>query len=104
MKYVYSTVDPGPPKYTLEEFGRDLEKEIDKGYDPIRIGTWAWNMVITRDLEKNKGYDLWDIGVTLEAFGSTQEMYRTEEDLRYFAKCFQEGKYEGVLDTIIKHE
>ena len=87
-----------PPIYTLEEFGRDLEAEIDKGYDPERIGDWARHMVNSRVLKRDKPYSLFMLAHDVDLFAAIPELGRTERHLRLYAKLFQKGIYEGVFD------
>lgn len=88
-------------KYTLERFGKELEEEINRGYDPVRIGDWA-NIAVSRQtdhIERDKGYNLYAIAMRIDHLGSSPERFPSEPEMRRYAAMFQRGEFAGFEDA-----
>jgi hypothetical protein len=72
-------------KLTREELGRALSRELDKGYDPIRIAKWAFLLHLdTTENDPGVDSELSDLMLMEEP-----EFVMSEKELRELAHTLQ---------------
>ncbi len=71
-------------KYTKKAFAEDLLREIDKGFDVVRLARWAMRLYSdrVRDLDAGVKDAMMDVVVMEEG----PEFEMTEQELREFAE------------------
>lgn len=71
-------------KYSKKEIGKELRKEIDKGYNVQRISTWACDLLVT--IRDNPTDELDNILDRISLMDAGPEFEYTEEELRLLAE------------------
>lgn len=70
--------------YTLNDFGTDLLREIDRGYDVVRLARWAMQLYSDRCRDFDGGVK--DAVTEVVVMEEGPEFEMTEEELRAFAE------------------
>ena len=71
-------------KYSKEELGKELNKELDKGYNVSRISTWACDLFVAS--RNNHCLELDDILRHITLMDAGPEFEYTEQELRLLAE------------------
>ena len=84
--------------YSAHDFRRDLDRELDAGYDVVRIARFAFDIYQTRGRELSPKLDEKVVQVVAMEEGPEFEM--TEDELRQFAMNVVDGHL--LLDNVAK--
>jgi hypothetical protein len=73
-------------KLTRKVLGRELSRQLDDGYDPVKLAKWAYRVQLdARDIDPKLASEL----LKLVAMEQGREFEITEAELREMAKSLQ---------------